>query len=89
MLAFADGVDKSSVVVAIVALIPGVLAYVRGRRTDSRVNDLDTLRTIVETLQAENTEISGRLDRCETDRAESDSQIHELRREIIQLQRGE
>jgi len=86
VLAFLDGVDKSAVIVSLVAIIPGALAFFRGKRTDRRVSDLDTLRTIVEALQSENTEISKRLDLCEDDRNEANSQLHDLRFQILQLQ---
>ena len=86
MLAFLDGIDKSAVIVSLVAVVPGALAFFRGRRTDRRVNDLDTLRSIVETLQSENREISERLDRCEDDRSQANNQLLQLRAQILRLE---
>lgn len=80
----------SSIIVALLAAVPGALAYRRGKEADARTSDLDTLREIVQTLQEENndqrqriTQLSGRLDQCEQEKNDLKARIFDLHLEVI------
>jgi hypothetical protein len=94
-LTAADAGFYSAVIVAFLAAVPGGLAYRRGKRTDERTGDLDTLREIVSTLRAENddqrrrlTQLDGRVDQCEAEKDGLKTRVFELHMEVFRLKAG-